>query len=57
MLSFPIDEVITANPQSIEDYKAGKEKALQALVGQTMGKTKGKANPQLVLEILKNKLK
>ena len=51
-----IDEVIAANKKSVEDYKAGKEKALQALVGQIMGKTKGKANPQAVLDLLKSKL-
>ncbi len=40
--------VIEANPKSVEDYRAGKEKALGALVGQMMKETKGKANPQMV---------
>ena len=40
--------VIAANPKSVEDYRAGKQKALGALVGQMMKETKGKANPQLV---------
>jgi len=50
------DEVIAANPKSVEDYKNGKEKALQSLVGQIMGKSKGKANPGIVLDIIKKKL-
>ena len=41
-------KVLEANPQSIEDYKAGKEKALGFLVGQAMKETKGKANPQML---------
>jgi aspartyl-tRNA(Asn)/glutamyl-tRNA(Gln) amidotransferase subunit B len=40
----------------VDDYKAGKQNALQFLMGQVMKETKGKANPQVVLEILKNKL-
>jgi len=55
-LEVMVNEVLAANPKSVEDYKNGKEKALQSLVGQIMGKTKGKANPGLVLEIIKNKL-
>ncbi len=51
-----IEEVLTKNPQSVEDYKAGKQNALQFLMGQTMKETKGKANPQMVIEILTNKL-
>jgi len=50
------DQVIGANPKSAEEYRAGKEKAFNALVGQVMKATKGKANPQQVNEILKRKL-
>ncbi len=49
-------EVIAANPKSVEDYRAGKEKAIGFLVGQVMKLTKGKANPGLVNELLKIKL-
>jgi len=55
-LEVMVNEVLAANPKSVEDYKNGKEKALQSLVGQIMGRTKGKANPKVVLEIIKNKL-
>jgi aspartyl-tRNA(Asn)/glutamyl-tRNA(Gln) amidotransferase subunit B len=52
-----IDEMLTKNAKSVEDFKAGKENAMKFLTGQVMAKTKGKANPQKVQEILKNKLK
>ena len=42
--------------KQVEDYRAGKEKAFNSLVGQAMKLTKGKANPQQVSEILKRKL-
>ncbi|MDP1660264.1 MAG: Asp-tRNA(Asn)/Glu-tRNA(Gln) amidotransferase subunit GatB [Methylotenera sp.] len=51
-----IDEVLAANPAMIEEFKAGKEKAFNALVGQAMKASKGKANPAQVNEILKKKL-
>ena len=51
-----IDEVIAANPANVEQYRAGKDKAFNALVGQAMKATKGKANPALVNELLKKKL-
>ena len=51
-----IDEVIAANPGNVEQYKAGKDKAFNALVGQVMKANKGKANPQQVNELLKSKL-
>lgn len=51
-----VDLAIKNNPQSVEDYKAGKEKALQFLIGQAMKESKGKANPEIVREILINKL-
>jgi len=51
-----IKKVLAENPKSVEDYKKGKKKALGFLVGQTMKATKGKANPQLVNEILLEEL-
>jgi aspartyl-tRNA(Asn)/glutamyl-tRNA(Gln) amidotransferase subunit B len=51
-----VDEVLAAHAQQVADYKAGKEKAFNSLVGQAMKATKGKANPQQVNEILKRKL-
>ena len=50
------DEVIAANAPQVADYRAGKEKAFNSLVGQVMKATKGKANPQQVTDILKRKL-
>ncbi len=50
------DAVIAANAKQVEDYRAGKEKAFNSLVGQVMKATRGKANPQQVNEILKRKL-
>jgi aspartyl-tRNA(Asn)/glutamyl-tRNA(Gln) amidotransferase subunit B len=47
---------LAANPKSVEEFRAGKEKAFNALVGQAMKATKGKANPQQVNEILRCKL-
>jgi aspartyl-tRNA(Asn)/glutamyl-tRNA(Gln) amidotransferase subunit B len=51
-----IDEVLAANPKSVEEFRAGKEKAFNALIGQAMKATKGKANPAQVNELLKRKL-
>ncbi|PLZ02333.1 Asp-tRNA(Asn)/Glu-tRNA(Gln) amidotransferase GatCAB subunit B [Burkholderia sp. WAC0059] len=51
-----LDEVLAANPKSVEEFRAGKEKAFNALIGQAMKATKGKANPQQVNELLKKKL-
>jgi aspartyl-tRNA(Asn)/glutamyl-tRNA(Gln) amidotransferase subunit B len=51
-----IDGVLAANPKSVEEYRAGKEKAFNALVGQAMKATKGKGNPAQINEILKKKL-
>ena len=51
-----VDDVLTANPQQVADYKSGKEKAFNSLVGQVMKASKGKANPALVNEMLKKKL-
>ena len=51
-----IDEVLNNNVKSIEDYKNGKDKALKFLIGQVMKESRGKANPQMVNEILLKKL-
>jgi len=51
-----INEVLAANQAMVEEYKAGKEKAFNALVGQCMKASKGKANPAQVNELLKAKL-
>jgi aspartyl-tRNA(Asn)/glutamyl-tRNA(Gln) amidotransferase subunit B len=47
---------LAANPDNVEQFRAGKEKAFNALVGQAMKASKGKANPAQVNEMLKKKL-
>jgi aspartyl-tRNA(Asn)/glutamyl-tRNA(Gln) amidotransferase subunit B len=51
-----IDAVLAANQKSVDEFRAGKDKAFQALVGQAMKASKGKANPAQVNEMLKKKL-
>jgi aspartyl-tRNA(Asn)/glutamyl-tRNA(Gln) amidotransferase subunit B len=51
-----VQKVLDDNPQSVADYKAGKEKAIGFLVGQTMKASRGKANPQVINKILKELL-
>jgi aspartyl-tRNA(Asn)/glutamyl-tRNA(Gln) amidotransferase subunit B len=51
-----VDQVLAANAKQVEDYRAGKDKAFNSLVGQVMKATRGKANPAQVNEILKRKL-
>ena len=51
-----VDEVIANNPKNVEEFKAGKEKALNGLVGQVMKASKGKANPAQVNQLLRQKL-
>jgi aspartyl-tRNA(Asn)/glutamyl-tRNA(Gln) amidotransferase subunit B len=51
-----VDAVLAANPKSVEEFRAGKEKAFNALVGQVMKQSRGKANPQQVNDILREKL-
>ena len=51
-----VDDIIAGNPKEVDRYKAGEEKLIGFLVGQVMKKTKGKANPQMVNELLKKKL-
>ena len=56
LLRDTVAKVIEENPQSVEDYRNGKEKAIGFLVGQTMKAMKGKANPGMVNQILKELL-
>ncbi len=51
-----VEKVVSENPKAIEDFKAGKKKAVGALVGQIMKATKGKANPRVINELLNKKL-
>ena len=51
-----VDEVLAANAKQVEDFRAGKEKAFNSLVGQVMKRSQGKANPAQVNEILRRKL-
>jgi aspartyl-tRNA(Asn)/glutamyl-tRNA(Gln) amidotransferase subunit B len=51
-----IDEVVAANPDNVAQFKAGKDKAFNALVGQIMKASKGKANPQQVNDLLRKKI-
>jgi aspartyl-tRNA(Asn)/glutamyl-tRNA(Gln) amidotransferase subunit B len=51
-----VDGVLKKNQPSVDDYKKGKQNAIQYLMGQVMSETKGKANPQMVIKILKEKL-
>ena len=50
-------KILEANPQSVADYKGGKDKALGFLVGQAMKETKGKANPQMLNKMFIEELK
>lgn len=51
-----VDDVLTANQKSVDEFRSGKEKALNALVGQVMKATRGKGNPAQVNELLRKKL-
>jgi aspartyl-tRNA(Asn)/glutamyl-tRNA(Gln) amidotransferase subunit B len=51
-----VAKVISSNPKEVEAYKNGKTKLLGFFVGQVMKETRGKANPKMVNEVLKNKL-
>ncbi len=55
-LANAVDDVITANPKPVEDYRKGKVEVLKFLVGKVMAATKGKGNPEVISELLKNKL-
>ena len=52
-----VTKILEANPQSVADFKAGKDKALGFLVGQAMKETKGKANPQMLNKMFLEELK
>ena len=51
-----VDQVLAANPKNVAEYKSGNAKALNALVGQIMKGSQGKANPQQVNDLLRKKL-
>lgn len=51
-----VDEVIAANPATVEEYRSGRDKAFNSLVGQVMKAARGKANPKQVTDLLKEKL-
>ena len=51
-----VDKILAANAKSVTDYQAGKEKAMGFLVGQVMKETKGKANPQMVNQLIREKI-
>ena len=51
------EEAIAESPKAVEEYKSGKERAIGAIVGLVMKKSKGQANPQIVNKILQEKLK
>jgi aspartyl-tRNA(Asn)/glutamyl-tRNA(Gln) amidotransferase subunit B len=55
-LTSQIEKVLVENESSVADYQSGKENAIKFLMGQVMKATQGKANPQMVMEILKEKL-
>ena len=52
-----VQKVLAENPQSIADYKAGKDKALGYLIGQAMKQTKGQANPQILNKMFIEEIK
>ena len=52
-----VDQVLAANPKSIDEFRAGKDKAFNALVGQVMKASKGSANPAQVNDLLRKRLK
>ena len=52
-----VDEVLATNPRPVADYRAGKEAALSFLMGQVMKATRGKANPSVVAELLRARLR
>jgi aspartyl-tRNA(Asn)/glutamyl-tRNA(Gln) amidotransferase subunit B len=56
LLNETAEKIIKENPQAVEDFGKGKEKSIQFLVGKMMAATKGKANPQIAMEILKGKM-
>jgi aspartyl-tRNA(Asn)/glutamyl-tRNA(Gln) amidotransferase subunit B len=55
-ISRAVDTVIQSNPKPVEDYRRGKDEAIKFLVGQVMRETRGRAKPDMVTEILREKL-
>jgi len=55
-LKTAVEKVIAENPQSVEDYRNGKEKAIGFLVGQTMKEMRGKADPSMINQLLRELL-
>jgi aspartyl-tRNA(Asn)/glutamyl-tRNA(Gln) amidotransferase subunit B len=55
-VSAAIDRAIASSPKAAEDYRAGKETAIQFLVGQVMRETKGRARPDVIIAALREKL-
>ena len=51
-----VKEIISNNPESVNDYKAGHDRAIKYLMGQVMKETKGKANPKMAMDILVEEL-
>ena len=51
-----LKEIILSNPESVNDYKAGHDRAIKYLMGQVMKETKGKANPKMAMDILVEEL-
>ncbi|MBM3378110.1 MAG: Asp-tRNA(Asn)/Glu-tRNA(Gln) amidotransferase GatCAB subunit B, partial [Betaproteobacteria bacterium] len=51
-----IEEVLASQPKMVEEFRAGKDKALNALVGQVMKRSQGKANPQMVSDLMRQRL-
>jgi aspartyl-tRNA(Asn)/glutamyl-tRNA(Gln) amidotransferase subunit B len=51
-----VEQALEEHPQSVEAYRSGKSNAIQHLMGQVMRLSKGKANPQVVLELLRKRL-
>jgi aspartyl-tRNA(Asn)/glutamyl-tRNA(Gln) amidotransferase subunit B len=55
-LAAAVEEILAANAKAVRDYQSGKQEALRFLVGQVMRETRGRANPDLVNQILRQKL-
>jgi aspartyl-tRNA(Asn)/glutamyl-tRNA(Gln) amidotransferase subunit B len=55
-LAAVVEKVLAANAKAVRDYQSGKQEALRFLVGQVMRETRGRANPDLANEILRQKL-
>jgi aspartyl-tRNA(Asn)/glutamyl-tRNA(Gln) amidotransferase subunit B len=55
-LAAAVEKVLAANAKAVRDYQSGKQEALRFLVGQVMRETRGRANPELVNQILRQKL-